>query len=58
MDEIKADAVRRDRGDDARGTKSKKSEWQDPKLEFVEPRLTERGPLKEMAGGFFGTFSP
>jgi len=35
-----------------------KRAWQAPKLEFVKPVLTERGPVKDLTGGFFGTFSP
>ena len=38
--------------------KSKKS-WEEPKLNFVEPKLTKQGDLKEItAEGFFGTFTP
>jgi len=37
---------------------SGKSEWQEPKLRFVEPKLVERGPVKDLTGGFFGGFSP
>jgi hypothetical protein len=32
--------------------------WQEPRLKFVEPTLTERGTVKDLTGGFFGTFSP
>lgn len=41
-------------GDAASG----KDEWQEPKLRFVEPKLVERGPVKDLTGGFFGSFSP
>jgi len=32
--------------------------WQEPKLTFVEPKLTEHGKLTEVTGQFFGAFSP
>lgn len=31
--------------------------WQEPKLAFVEPKLTKHGSLKEVTG-FFSQFSP
>ena len=41
-----------------RDTASGKDEWQEPKLRFVEPKLVERGPVKDLTGGFLGSFSP
>jgi hypothetical protein len=37
-----------------------KQPWQEPKLAFIEPRLTNHGRLKDITGqeGFFGGFSP
>ena len=35
-----------------------KSSWVEPRLKFVEPKLTEHGGLQRITGGFFGTFSP
>ncbi|MDH3637460.1 MAG: hypothetical protein OES09_03235 [Gammaproteobacteria bacterium] len=35
-----------------------KKDWQRPKLEFVRPKLTKHGAVKELTGGFFGTFTP
>jgi len=36
-----------------------KKPWQEPKLAFVEPKLTKHGTLKEVTGeGFFGGFTP
>ena len=37
--------------------------WEEPKLAFVEPKLTKHGDLEEVTGkrkrnGFFGEFSP
>ena len=32
--------------------------WVEPKLTFVEPKLTRHGPLTEVTGAFFGGFSP
>ena len=36
-----------------------KEPWQEPKLSFVEPKLTKHGSLEEVTGeGFFGGFTP
>jgi hypothetical protein len=35
-----------------------KQEWHEPKLMFVEPALTDHGPLTSVTGQFFGAFSP
>jgi hypothetical protein len=39
-----------------------KKEWEEPKLAFVEPKLTQHGDLEKVTGGrkngFFGPFSP
>jgi hypothetical protein len=36
-----------------------KKPWQEPKLTFVEPKLTKHGALEEVTGqGFFGGFTP
>ncbi len=38
-----------------------KKKWQEPKLAFVEPKLTKHGNLTELTAqfqGFFATFSP
>jgi hypothetical protein len=33
--------------------------WQEPKLEFVEPKLVKQGEMKQITGqGFVGTFVP
>ena len=33
--------------------------WQEPKLAFVEPKLTAHGDLKQVTGqGYFGGFTP
>lgn len=37
---------------------SEKQPWQEPKLTFVEPKLTIHGKLEEVTAGFFGPFSP
>jgi hypothetical protein len=38
---------------------SGKKPWHEPKLTFVEPKLTEHGSLEKVTGeGFFGGFSP
>ena len=38
-----------------------KKPWEEPKLTFVEPKLTRHGSLEKLTGmpnGFFGGFSP
>jgi hypothetical protein len=35
-----------------------KKKWQEPKLKFVEPKLTKHGKLEEVTGQFFGSFTP
>lgn len=38
---------------------SVKKTWEEPKLAFVEPKLTKHGTLQEVTGqGFFGGFTP
>jgi hypothetical protein len=32
--------------------------WQEPKLIFVEPKLTHHGTVQEVTGQSFGTFVP
>jgi hypothetical protein len=38
--------------------KDAKKAWQPPKLAFVKPKVTKHGAVKELTGGFFGTFRP
>jgi hypothetical protein len=40
------------------GAPAAKKPWDEPKLKFVEPRLTRHGELAEVTGQFFGAFSP
>jgi hypothetical protein len=35
-----------------------KRPWQEPRLTFVEPKLTKHGELQKMTAGFFGTVVP
>ena len=44
--------------DNSTSPRAGKKVWEEPKLEFVEPKLTKHGPVKKLTGGFFGTFSP
>jgi hypothetical protein len=37
---------------------SGKEPWQEPKLAFIEPKLTIHGKLEEVTAGFFGGFTP
>jgi hypothetical protein len=47
-------------GDDVTGSHTEtRRPWQEPKLEFVEPKLVKQGEMKETTGqGFIGTFVP
>ena len=35
-----------------------KKPWVEPRLAFIEPKLTKHGALTEVTGQFFGAFSP
>jgi hypothetical protein len=35
-----------------------KKQWQEPKLVFVEPKLTKHGELEKVTSGFFCVFEP
>ena len=37
---------------------SGKKPWQEPKLAFVEPKLTKHGELEKVTGGFICGFQP
>ena len=39
-------------------TTQDKRPWQEPKLTFVEPKLTRHGEVQHVTAGFFGTFVP
>jgi hypothetical protein len=32
--------------------------WEEPKLTFLEPKLTKHGTLEDVTAGFMGTFTP
>jgi hypothetical protein len=35
-----------------------KKEFKEPKLKFIEPKLTKHGDATKITGQFFGTFTP
>jgi hypothetical protein len=46
-------------GTDARTDQgAEKPAFEEPKLTFVEPKLTPRGDLREVTAGFISGFSP
>ena len=46
-------------GNDAPSHTETRRPWQEPKLEFVEPKLVKQGEMKQItAQGFVGTFVP
>jgi hypothetical protein len=44
--------------DDSDAAPATKHPWQEPKLIFVEPKLTHHGTVQEVTGQSFGTFIP
>ena len=40
------------------GSSENKKKFTEPKLEFVEPKLTKQGDATKITGQFFGTFVP
>ena len=40
------------------GSSENKKEFTEPKLKFVEPKLTKQGDATKITGQFFGTFTP
>jgi hypothetical protein len=40
------------------GDETGKQPWQEPKLTFVEPKLTKHDKLEEVTSAFFGGFTP
>jgi hypothetical protein len=41
-----------------RTDKSEPKTFEEPKLKFIEPKLTDHGDLTKLTHGFFGTFTP
>lgn len=35
-----------------------KPQFEEPRLTFIEPKLTDHGSLVDVTAGFFGTFTP
>ena len=44
--------------DNQESIESRKKEFKEPKLKFIEPRLTKHGDATKITGAFFGTFTP
>ncbi len=38
--------------------KSEPKEFKEPRLKFIEPKLTRHGDATKITGSFFGTFIP
>jgi hypothetical protein len=50
-------------GGKSSASEAEKKTWEEPKLAFVEPKLTKHGSLEKVTrgrrrNGFFGEFSP
>jgi len=59
----KNDESRNPLGGDGAPPAAQKKDWEQPKLAFVAPRLTNHGKLEKVTrgkkqNGFFGEFSP
>ena len=60
-DEETSERSKREPGTPSRSADRKS--WEEPKLAFIEPKLTKHGDLEKVTGkrkrnGFFGEFSP
>ncbi|TLD42027.1 MAG: hypothetical protein JETT_1736 [Candidatus Jettenia ecosi] len=40
------------------GDSQTRKSFTEPKLTFIEPKLTKHGDATEITGGFFGSFAP
>ena len=49
--------MNQDKSEGSQSAQDSKKPWEEPKLDFVEPKLTKHGDLKSLTG-FFGPFSP
>jgi len=47
-----------DEADNRTVVESEKKEFNEPKLTFIEPKLTKHGDATKITGAFFGTFTP
>lgn len=47
-----------DEGDNRTVVEPVKKEFNEPKLKFIEPKLTQHGDATKITGAFFGTFTP
>lgn len=44
--------------DNQEAIEPEKKEFKEPKLKFIEPKLTKHGDATKITGQFFGTFTP
>lgn len=59
MEKIDRQGMPSDQEPSTTPTAPEKQPWQEPKLAFVEPKVTPHGDLKKVTGdGFFGGFTP
>ena len=59
MDETSSQRMPSDQEEQLTPPSAERQPWQEPKLAFVEPKLTPHGDLKQVTGqGFFGGFTP
>jgi hypothetical protein len=61
MEKEKGQSEEKQEGTGAPGLPPDKKPWEEPKLAFVEPKLTKHGALEKVTHGphgFFGQFSP
>ena len=49
--------MKQDKDEGSQSAQESKKPWEEPKLAFVEPKLTKHGDVKNITG-FFGPFSP
>jgi len=63
MEEDRKESGEKRETTEAAGSAAEKKLWEEPRLDFVEPKLTKHGSLEKLTrmpngDGFFGGFSP
>lgn len=48
----------KDQADHPTVVESEKKAFNEPRLTFIEPKLTKHGDATKITGAFFGTFTP
>ena len=57
MNQGKSKQINQDKSKSGQPVQESNKSWEEPKVDFVEPKLTNHGEIKSITG-FFGPFSP